>query len=49
MLLWFYRSGVALLVGADLNSEVDRALPTRDQGPQTLQRRRKILAATETG
>jgi len=27
----------------------DQALPTRDEGPQTPRRRRKILAATESG
>ncbi len=49
MLLWFYLSGFALLVGAELNSEIDHALPTRDEGQQTPHRRRKILAATESG
>ena len=31
LLLWFYVSGLALLVGAELNAEIDRAVPTRPE------------------
>jgi membrane protein len=47
LMLWFYLSGLALLVGAQLNSEIDHALPTRDRGPHRPGQRRKIGAATE--
>jgi uncharacterized BrkB/YihY/UPF0761 family membrane protein len=46
-MLWFYFSGLALLIGAELNSEIDHALPTRDEGPHRPGQRRKIGAATE--
>jgi membrane protein len=42
LLLWFYLSGFALLVGAELNAEIDRASPTRDDTPQRPGRRKKI-------
>jgi membrane protein len=29
LMLWFYLSAFALLVGAELNAEIDKALPSR--------------------
>lgn len=42
IMLWLYLTGFALLIGAELNAEIDRALPERDAGPQSRERRRKI-------
>jgi membrane protein len=42
LLLWLYLSGFAILIGAELNAEIDRAMPTRDDAPQTPARRKKI-------
>jgi len=47
LLLWLYLSGFAILVGAELNAEIDRALPTRDDGPQRPERRKRIGPAAE--
>jgi uncharacterized BrkB/YihY/UPF0761 family membrane protein len=47
LLLWLYLSGFALLVGAELNAEIDRALPSRDEEPQGPERRKKIGPAAE--
>jgi membrane protein len=42
LLLWFYFSGFALLIGAELNAEIDKALPTHDDTPQTPEHPKKI-------
>lgn len=47
LMLWFYLSGFALLVGAELNAEIDKAMPSRDTGPQGPGRRKKIGPAAE--
>jgi membrane protein len=47
LLLWFYLSGFALLVGAELNAEIDKALPSRDEEPQNRLRQKKIGPAAE--
>jgi len=41
LLLWFYLSGFALLVGAELNAEIDRALPERDDASSAAAEGRK--------
>jgi membrane protein len=47
LMLWLYLSGFALLIGAELNSEIDRALPGRDDRPQGPSRRKRIGPAAE--
>ena len=42
LLLWFYFSGLAILIGAELNGEIDKAMPTREERPQRPGRRKKI-------
>lgn len=49
MMLWFYLAGFALLIGAELNAEIDKAMPSRDTSPQSPGRRKKIGAAAEEG
>ena len=47
LLLWLYLSGFAILIGAELNAEIDRALPSRDEAPQSPERPKKIGPAAE--
>lgn len=47
LLLWFYLSGFAILVGAELNAEIDKALPSRDDAPQSPEHRKRIGPAAE--
>lgn len=47
VLLWLYLSGFAILIGAELNAEIDRALPSRDDGPQRPNRKKRIGPAAE--
>jgi membrane protein len=47
LMLWLYLSGFALLIGAELNSEIDRALPGRDDRPQGPFRRKRIGPAVD--
>lgn len=47
LLLWFYMSGFALLIGAELNAEIDKAMPSRDTAPQSPDRPKKIGPAAE--
>jgi len=47
LLLWLYLSGFALLIGAELNAEIDRALPSRDDRPQGPGQKKRIGPAAE--
>ena len=47
LLLWLYLSGFAILIGAELNAEIDRALPSADDAPQSAERPKKIGPAAE--
>jgi membrane protein len=47
LLLWLYLSGFAILVGAELNAEIDKALPSHDDRPQGPHRRKRIGPAAE--
>lgn len=49
MMLWFYLAGFALLIGAELNAEIDKAMPNRDTTPPAPGQRKKIGAAAEEG
>jgi membrane protein len=40
LMLWFYMSGFALLIGAELNAEIDKALDARTARPEGSERRR---------
>lgn len=42
LMLWFYLSGFALLVGAELNAEIDRALKSRNGPPRSPEGRKRI-------
>jgi uncharacterized BrkB/YihY/UPF0761 family membrane protein len=41
LMLWLYLSGFALLLGAELNAEIDKALPSRDTAPRVRITRRR--------
>jgi membrane protein len=48
LLLWFYLSGISMLVGAELNSEIEHASPYgKDPGEKYKGEKRKIGAAAE--
>jgi membrane protein len=44
LLLWFYLSSVAVLIGAELNSEIEHATPHAQQAPTNAQGRRLLGA-----
>lgn len=43
VMLWFYASGFAILVGAEMNAVIDKALPYGDAGRPTSRRARKKI------
>jgi membrane protein len=46
LLLWFYISGLAILVGAELNAEIEHASPHgKDPGEKAPRKKKKIGAA----
>jgi membrane protein len=46
LLLWFYISGIAILVGAELNAEIEHASPLgKDPGEKVVGQKRKIRVA----
>ncbi len=47
LLLWLYLSGFAILIGAELNAEIDRALPSSGEAPQSPERLKRIGPAAE--
>jgi hypothetical protein len=48
LLLWFYVSGIALLLGAELNAEIEHASPYgKDPGEKVPGEKRKIGPAAE--
>jgi len=47
LLFWMYLGGLSLLVGAEVDAEIDKSLPSHDTGPQTRTRRKKIGPAAE--
>lgn len=47
LMLWFYLSGLALLVGAELNAEIDKAIGGQVDQPQGPGRRKKIGPAAQ--
>ena len=48
LLLWFYVSGIALLVGAELNAEIEHASPYgKDVGEKVAGEKKKIGPAAE--
>jgi hypothetical protein len=48
LLLWFYVSGIALLVGAELNAEIEHASPYgKDVGERVPGEKKKIGAVAE--
>jgi membrane protein len=48
LLLWLYLSGFALLIGAELNAEIDKALPSNDDEPQGPGHKKKIGPAARS-
>ena len=48
LLLWFYLSGIALLIGAELNAEIEHASPYgKDVGEKLPGEKKKIGASAE--